>query len=665
MHNRQWDDAQDFELDEFHITNNVIRRAIEQMVGRVLEADPVIETHGRGSEDFFFGDTWKDLLRWADEWTGYLFDSVADVRRKVFLDTYQTGESFEKVWWCPWEEGGLGMVVHEHLEGLEVLWPREAKSQQLRDAEYILTPKPVEIETLEKEFPKLKGQISADYPGRFISALEPAAFDQYQSYMDDEDTASPITGRLQKAYRIEVWEKRQIWTSRYYRKDTGRLGVQPYINEETQERSTVPMTEEVYAGLKDEQQDAYQVHRVPRFELSKGVMVNKFWAERNVVHEYDESKGGHGEFPFARYSLNWDPAQSHGHGEIEYLVGWQDYINRMTSRLVQAAFVANAVILAVQKGSAPRQELAKLGDLGENPITQFNYHAGQPIPQFINTNPGSAQLYQGVLEYFKQEFDDKSTVQGVNRAAPKYDLSGKAVQALQSEADLFGVLPRHCIESGLRQATMLSISCMQKYMRGARLIRITPKAAGKKAYSLFIAESKQRAEATFNLEPEMARKESGGQMQNVPTGNFTSASSGDTGQVLEINDKSIRKFDLRYQLDTGREQRKDERMQLVQAFLSYAGNAAGIEVLLWAADLMEVPNPEQLAEALRTEDGKTQMFNALQQAAKEAGVDIQTLLQMGVAAAQQMQAAPQPPPGPGPAGPPGGNGQPQPMTAGV
>ena len=676
MHNRQWDDAEDFEQDEFHITNNVIRRAIEQMVTRIMEADPVIDTHGRGAEDFQLGDLWKDLLRWSEEWTGYLFDSVADVRRRVFMDAYQTGESFEKVWWCPWEEGGLGMVVHEHVEGLQLLWPREAVSAQLRDAEYLLSPKPVEIELLEREFPKLKGQISPDYPNRFVSALEPAAYDQYQLMMEEaESSGSPVLSRDRKAYRIEVWQKAQIWVNRYYRKDNGRLAIMPQVNEETGERTTMPMSEAAYDRQPTDVKETYQTHRVPRFELSKGVLVNKFWAEKNAVHEYDEGKGGHGEYPFARYSLNWDPNQSKGHGEVEYLVGWQDYINRMTSRLVQAAFVANAVILATQKGSAPRQELAKLDHLGEKPIQRFSFYPGQQIPQFINTNPGSVQLYQGILQYFQQQFDDKSAIQGVNRGAPEYALSGKAVRALQSEADLIGVLPRKCIESGLRQATMLSIACMQKYMRGARLARITPKAGGQDPYSLFIADSTERAAAAFNLEPEMANLEVGGKKMSGRTGNYISASNGEKGKVLEISDKSVRKFDIRYQLDSGRQARKDERMQLVQAFLAYTGPAAGIEVLLWAADLMEVPNPDKLAEALRKEDGKTQIFTALQQAAKEAGMDVQALIQLAVAAAQAQQGQPQGQPvgAPmGPQGPPppgmGGNGQPQPpamMPAGV
>ena len=263
-------------------------------------------------------------------------------------------------------------------------------------------------------------------------------------------------------------------------------------------------------------------------------------------------------------------------------------------------------------------------------IQHVQYYPGQKLPQFVNTNPGSVQLYQGILQFFQQQMDDKSTIQGVNRGAPEYDLSGKAVKALQSEADLFGVLPRKAVESGLRQATMLSLACMMKYMHSARLVRVTPKAAGKKPYAIFAAQDEKRATAAFNLSPETARMKVGEKEKEVRTGSYVSASTG----------------------DTGREARKDERLQLVQTFLGYTGPAAGIEVLLWAADLMEVPNPDKLAEALRKEDGKTQIFNTIERAAKAANMDISSIIQLAVAAAQQ--AATQAEGG----GAPGGNGTP-------
>jgi hypothetical protein len=662
-HNQQWDDAADFELDEYHLTNNVIRRAIENMVARVMEAEPVIETHGRGAEDFFFGDTWKDLLSWSEEWTGYKFDSVADVRRRIFMDCYQTGESFEKVWWCPWEEAGLGMVVHEHVEGLHLLWPRISKSAQLRDSPYLIHPKPVEITALEKEYPKLKGQISSDYPDRFAQAIEPAAHSQYRSFMDDLNTdSSNSLHQPDMAYKVEIWSKDEVWVRRFYRKDNGRGAVMEAFDENTNEQHTVVMSEEYYDGLAKAQKEQYHSHRIPTFELSKGVMIGNHWAEPMEMSEYDESMGGHGEYPFARYSLNWDPNQSHGHGEVEYLIGWQDAINRMTSRAMVAALVANSVILAVQKGSAPRNELAKLNHLGSKPLQTFNYWPGQQIPAFVNTNPGSVQLYTQVLDWLQQQTDDKSTVQGVNKGAAEYNMSGKAVRALQSEADLFGVLPKKAIESGLRQATMLTVSCMSKYMRGARMIRITPKAAGKKDYTIFVAESQKRAEAAFNLEPEKKRQKIDGKDRDIATGDYKSLSSDDVGKVLEISDKSVRKFDLRYQLDTGRQMRKDERMQLVQTFMNYTGPAAGVDVMLYFAGMMELPDVEEFATALRKEDGKSQIFNTLKQAAEESGMGIQEIVQMAIQAAQamaaQQEAGGAPGAGPAPGGPPAPPGPP-------
>lgn len=638
MHNRQWDDATDFELDDrIHITNNVIRGDIERMVAMIMEGDPIMQAYGRGSEDFKHGAAWRDLQAWADEWSGKLYDNVQEVRGRVWMDTYQTGEGIEKVWWCPWEEDGLGMVVHEHVDALHFFWDRSARSVQLRDSPFIIQPTPVAIELLEREFPKLRDHIVPDYPHRFISALDPAAFEQYQTYLDDDTSESPTgSNRSKKAYRIEVWEKKQVWVDRYYLKAMGKLAEMPEYDEETEKSKMVPMSPEVYGDLSSDHKKFYEVMHIPTFELSKGVMINQMWAEEPELHTYDESNGGHGEYPFARYSLNWDANQSHGHGEVEYLIGWQDAINRMTSRTLEAAFIANAVILAAQKGSAPKGELAKLNNLGDKPMQVFNYYPGQKIPEFINTNPGSVQLYQGTLEFLMQQKDDKSRIQGVNRGAPEYDLSGKAVEALQAEADLPSVLPRRAIESGLRQATILSISCMQRYMRSSRLIRITPKAGEEgEDRALFVGEDKDRAMSAFNLEEEMERMMVGEEERELPTGNYKSLSAGVSGQILEINNKNIRKFDLRLQLDTGRRARKDERFKLVQTMLQYVGPAAGIEVMLWGAELMDVPNVERLAEALRSEDSKTQIFNAIQEAAEKAQMDPQELIQMVVQMAQQ------------------------------
>lgn len=691
MHNRQWDDATDFELDErIHITNNVIRGDIERMVAMIMEGDPVMHTHGRGSEDFAYGDAWRDLQGWADDWTGKLFDSVAEVRNRVWMDTYTIGEGIEKVWWCPWEEDGLGMVVHEHVDPMHFFWDRSARSAQLRDSPFIIQPTPVEVETLEEEFPKLKGQITPDYPNRFIAALEPASFDQYTTYMDeaDDQQQSPTaSNRTKKAYRVEVWEKKKVWVTRYYMKRMGRpalMNSKP--DPETGDVKKVPMSTEAFEMMPDEEKKLYESMKVPTFELSKGVMINRFWAERPAIHTYDESNGGHGEYPFARYSINWDPNQSHGHGEVEYLVGWQDAINRMTSRTLEAAFIANAVILAAQKGSAPKGELAKLNNLGDKPLQVFNHYPGQQIPQFVNTNPGSVQLYQGMLEFLIQQKNDKSNIQDVNRGAAQYDLSGKAVQALQSEADLPSVLPRRAIESGLRQATWLSVSCMQRYMRAARLIRITPKAGEGEPHDIFVGKDEDTAKAAFNLEPVTAMTKVGDGERELPTGDYKSLTKGveAQGQILAINDENIQKFDLRLQLDTGRKARKDERMRLVQTMLQYVGPAAGIEVMIWAAELMDVPNVERLAEALRDEDSKTQIFTQLEQAADTAGMDIQSIIQMVTQIAQQAAATqqapeapaapaapagpPAPPPGGPPAAPPaagGGGGSGGPPSAGT
>lgn len=645
-HNHQWDDASDLEVDDrIHITNNVIKRDIDYMWAQVMEADPVMETHGRGSEDFKLGDVWKDLLRWSEEWTGYIFDSVMEVRRRVIMDMFQTGEGYEKVWWSPDEENGLGMVVSEHVDSLNLLWDKSNKSVQWRSSPWIIQFDPIDIDMLKAEFPKF-GEIKPDYPDRFISGLEQAPYSEYQALIDEGNTSGSVPAssrRVKKAYRIECWEKKESFVPRFYMKRSTRMAMMPEVDENTGQVRNVPMDEAYYGRLDEGQKDKFYQRTRRTYELSKGVMINKEWAERPDVSEYDESKNGHGEYPYARYSNSYDPTQSHAHGEIEGLIGMQDSINRATSRWLESLFIANAVFLAIQKGAAPKGELAKLEQIGARTLQQFHYYPGQPIPEFVNTNPGSAQLFEAGIRTLMDFKDGQSSVRNINRAAPEYDLSGVAIQQLQAPADLIAIGPRMSVESGMRQATTLRIACMMKYMRGARQFRITPK-ADRDPYSIYAGEDEATIKAAFSLEDQTRPVQVNGRDTKVNTGSVVESgdmASGE-GKILELSDEGIRKFDLRLQLDSGREAKKAERRQMVTTFLSYLGPAAGVEVVKWAASIMDVPDVMGLVTALDKEDQKAQAVQMIEQAQKQTGMSFQEMVQIATAtlAAQKGGRAP-------------------------
>jgi len=121
----QWDDmATAVSRRRLRITDNIIRDDIDKKVARWIEADPVMETQGRGAEDFELGDVWRDLREYADEWTGQYHDSAKDVRIVAWTDTHVIGDSFEWITWDRTEEGGLGMVVSEYVPALNVVRER-------------------------------------------------------------------------------------------------------------------------------------------------------------------------------------------------------------------------------------------------------------------------------------------------------------------------------------------------------------------------------------------------------------------------------------------------------------------------------------------------------------------------------------------------------------
>ena len=654
-HGHQWDDGDLIEeAERIQITNNVIQPDINQMVARVLDSDPVIDTHGRGAEDFQLGDLWRDLLRWSEEWTGYEFESCWDVRRKCFMDTYQTGEGIEKTWWCPHEEGGLGMVVSEWIDPLEMMWDPESRTAQKLDARWVIHMRPVPVKDLEAEFTHLKGQIKPDFPRFFQNTIEQARFQEYMTLLVGDYSPTPLSSKKEeKAYRFEIWEKEARYVSRYYLKHSGK----PAFQKEEDEDGTVkmvPMSEDRFGKLDEDQRKLFEQRERKVFELKKGVMVSDQWGEPLQKSKYDESEGGHGEYPFSWYSNIHDPSQSHAHGNVEGLIGHQDTINRGTSRWLEAMFIANSVFLAVQRGSAPKGEIGKLDNLGKRTLQKFHFYPGQQVPQFVSGPASNAQLFEAGIRFLKESKDDASGIHNVNRAAPDYELSGKAIRALQSEADLFGVLPRKAIESGLRQATTLRLALMQQFMRGARIVRVKPEAE-REGYTLFLGEDEERIESTFNLSAEKQRvRMPGGGTRDLPTGDYLTPDN-EKGRILPISDRSIRKFDLRFTLDTGRQARREERNELARSFLEMLAPLAPVAATKWAANLMELDNREQLFADLEEEMGLSQLKEMMQQAEKESGgMPAMQLLQIGLQVAKRQQESQGAPPGgPGGAPPPG------------
>lgn len=643
----QWDDiAIAQQRRRLRLTDNVIADDIDKKVARLEEAEPIMEAHGRGAEDFSLGAAWRDLIDYADNWSGETHDSARDIRRRCWRGAHVIGDYFEWIYWDPNEENGLGFVVSEDVPGYNVVWDAEAKSTQLRDARWVCRFDAVEIQLLEQEFPVLKGKINGDVPSLFMgNAHEQARGRHYQTL------SQPVTGSQApvatsgpaKAYRIEFWEKRRKKTVRYLLEGMAAIT-------RDADGKVVPLNEELFDKLPSAQKQKYEEVTVDDYELWKQVVVNE-----HVVHDklssYDTTQGGHGHYPLARYCATTHPDETHSRGDVEPLMGYQDVINQTMSYGLEKLFLDSSSILAIQRGAQPKSEEAKLDRVGEVALQRYYYYPGQPLPQAVPLgNPQGAQLYQTMHDWLTQRKDQRSNVTNVHRAAPQYDMSGRAIRALMAEADLSTLKIKRSIESGLRQATLLRIALIQQYMRTTRMIRITPKAGtGDEPYSLYVTPNEEKTASTQGLS----------KPQDDPMADFYKTRNGEQARILEIADEGVRKFDLRLTLDTGKERNRDERMELATQVFNYAGAGAGVETALWIFEMMEMPNLENLAKALRAEDAKSQMVQQVTAIQEQTGMSLQEMAQLAALVAQGGA----PGAGGGPGGPPQGPGGPQPPAA--
>ena len=672
LHGHQWDEMSAYApKNRLSVTANVIKGDVESMRARILDADPVIDTHGRGAEDFQLGDLWSDLIRWSEDWTGQWADSCRDVRERIVDRFFSVGQGYEKVGWNDSEEAGLGMVVSEDVDHGHLIWDPDSKSTQRRDAKYVIQFEPQLITDADEEFPQFSGQFTADYPNLLMVGTDQSILGDYRiSVSRQQPTDSSRTDRRQ-CFRIEQWEKRTIWEHVYF------IDGKPAVMREDSEE--VPLSRAAYLKMSSREQERYREVKIRKPELWSTLVVGgvKVKEELSV---FDESNGGHGEYPYAWYSNVWDPTQTHAHGEVEYLMGLQDVINQSVSRYLESLFISVQQALFYFEGSMASGEEAKLDLIGKRPMQRIKLYPGQQIPAWAGANPVAAQLFQQAIPFITDLKDKVSRISDVNRGASRYDMSGKAIRALQSEADLPQVIARLHIESGMRQATMLRIAVIQQMMRGSRLVRITPKAE-KAGYSLFLGQEEAGVRAQFGLSEETAKKQLPQGEFELPTG-FLKDRNQNRGKVLEINDQSIRKFDLRLRLDSGRQANKEERLALAEKYLQFLAPALGPEALkqlaLWTARLQEVPDVAGLEEGLEKGSQADDALRELQQILKETGMALPELAQAAMAykalaeQAGQGQTQPAAPPAipPGPPGPapqppipvpPGPAGAPAPM----
>ncbi len=371
-------------------------------------------------------------------------------------------------------------------------------------------------------------------------------------------------------------------------------------------------------------------------ELWETIVVNEERVSRELSI-YDRSNGGHGEYPFAFFSYVRIRDRSHSKGEIDYLVGMQDLINRTLARWLEQMMIAGSNYVVAPKGSLPREDEEKLKNIGRYPLQIFRPYPGFAGPQVDGGRSTGADLFQSGYQLLSTIKDRVSGVYDVQRGNMPYATSGIGIQSLQAATDLLTTMPRRHLESGLKRATVLRMKNILQFMRGSRIVEIVDK-KDKKDKTLFVGNSMAEVAAEYGLQPAVDEA-TGVPMVDPTTGQplaLVEPMSGEEADVMVLNDETAPRFDMRrvrLELDSERDRSRQERMDFAQMILQAVGPTSAP----WALELMDAPNKEMLIESMERSDAGGQLMAQFEEMAKGMGVEPQQLIQ-NVMQQLQMQA---------------------------
>ena len=640
------------------IVANVIRRDMDQMVNRVLEAAPVINPVGRFGEDHDYAQMMVDLLQYTRDSEENFHNDLEDVVQDFFF----TGEGVLFEGWNQDAEDGMGFPEARWIDPRFLVWDAAARN-------WIIHFEPKKVDLI-KELYGLK-EVEADYPDFFFDKNDTSRFKEYGQGRGNNQTdmGKAVNVPEEMAYVKTMYEKIYRNETRYTMPD-GEIATIP-----DGEGGFRTVADDDYELLPPERQAELTKVKARVSELWETIVVNEERVSRELSI-YDKSNGGHGEYPFAFFSYVRIRDRSHSKGEIDYLVGMQDLINRTLARWLEQMMIAGSNYVVAPKGSLPREDEEKLKNIGRYPLQIFRPYPGFAGPQVDGGRSTGADLFQSGYQLLSTIKDRVSGVYDVQRGNMPYATSGIGIQSLQSATDLLTTMPRRHLESGLKRSTILRMKNVLQFMRGSRIVEIVDK-KDKKDKTLFVGNSMAEVAAEYGLQPAVDEA-TGVPMVDPTTGQplaLTDPMSGEDADVMVLNDETAPLFDMRrvrLELDSERDRSRQERMDFAQMILQAVGPTSAP----WALELMDAPNKEMLIESMERSDAGGQLMAQFEEMAKGMGVEPQQLiqnvmqqLQMQAQMAQQQEQQGGPPQGgPPQGGPPQGpppNGAPAPMPEGV
>ena len=644
---KQWSDLSESERKKvMPIVANVIRRDLDQMVGRVLDADPIINPVGRYGDDFQFGKLLVDLLQYTrdaeENWHNDLEDVVADF--------FFTGEGILHEGWNQDADDGLGMPEAKWVDPRFIIWDSRARSWQRDDAEWVIHFEPKRVDLLEEQWGI--SDVTADFPSLLVDEnSNPTGGFEYGSRSGSnvaQRSGSNTPSGEDQAYEKTQYCKKTFFETVYQTPD-GQIAQVPGDDGEL---NNITATD--FNGLDEEQRGELTKVTVKREELWETVVVND-QIVKDELSVYDKSNGGHGHFPFAFFTYVRIRDRSHGKGEIDYLVGLQDLVNRTLSRWLEQMMIAGSNFIVSPKGSLPREDEEKLKNIGRYPMQIFRPYAGFTGPQVQGGQATGAEVFHMGYNILSQIKDKVSGVYDVQRGGMPYQTSGKGIMALQSATDILTTMPRRHLESGLKRATILRLGNIVQFMRGSRVVEVIDKAEQTRR-NVFVGNSLGEIAAEFGLQP-MPDPETGEPMVDPETGEpllLGNPASGQPADTLVLNGDS-REVDwkrIRLELDSERDRTKQERMDFAQMVMQ----AIGPPAIPWAMELMDAPNKEILITEIEKNNAAGQMMAQFEELGKQvwmppdqlAQMAIQMIQQQAQQAQQQEEGGPPQPQGPPP-----------------
>ena len=148
----QFEDMEDEDLGRtMPFVANIIRRDVDQIVARVLDAEPMVNPRGRHETNYDLGKLLVDVLQWTRDEELNWWDDQED----VITDMLHTGEGILFEHWDPESMRGLGMPKAKHVDPRFIVWDPSAREWQRQDGAWVIHFEPTRVSRHRRRLPRI------------------------------------------------------------------------------------------------------------------------------------------------------------------------------------------------------------------------------------------------------------------------------------------------------------------------------------------------------------------------------------------------------------------------------------------------------------------------------------------------------------------------------